>query len=78
VPLEFMRVSLWVRGAVRTVGEPGAVTESRNGGGTGLQRRIGRNRYPSLATDHVTTESWSEPFPPPPLPTAPSSSSSTT
>jgi len=78
VPLEFMRVSLWVRGAVRTVGEPGAVTESRNGGGTGLQRRIGRNRSPSLTTDHVTTESWSEPFPPPPLPTAPSSSSPTT
>jgi len=78
VPLGFMRVSLWVRDAVRTVGEPGAVIEYCNGGGTGLQRRIGCNRSPYLTTDHVTTESWSEPFPPPPLPTASSSSSPTT
>jgi len=58
VPLGFMTVVLWVRGAIRTVGETGAVTESRNGSGTGLQRRIGRNRSPSLTTDHVTAESW--------------------
>ena len=38
VPLGFMRVGLWFRGAVRAVGEPGAVTESQNGGGTVLQR----------------------------------------
>ena len=38
VPLGFLRVGLWVRGAVQTVGEPSAVTESQNGGGTGLQQ----------------------------------------
>merc|ERR1740124_1216350 len=30
----------------------------------------GRNRSPSLTTDHVVTEPWSETYPPPPFPTA--------
>ena len=57
MPLGFTRLGLWVRGVVQTVGETGTVIESRNGGGTGLQRRIRSNRSPSLTTDHVKTES---------------------
>merc|ERR1740124_549781 len=73
-----MRVDLWVRGVARTVGEPVAVSESWNCGGTGLQRRIERSRSPYLTTNHVTTELWLEPFPPLPLLTVPSSSPPTT